>query len=109
MTNAATGLNLSTNNITGMSIYNGALDINFQISGTIPDATRYVDNPLTLLFGYGSSVHIPPFGGSDPSVYNSANGTFTSHIDSAWAFNPFGAVLHWLIDVRSNGAYRKPC
>jgi RHS repeat-associated protein len=71
-----------------------------------------------FITGYGPSLHVV----AGPSGLDPTAGTFqtsnfggltsfgfTAHIDSAWAYNPFGAFLHWLIDVRGHGSHRKPC
>jgi hypothetical protein len=71
-----------------------------------------------FITGYGPSLHVV----SGPSGLDPTAGTFqtsniggltsfgfTAHIDSAWAYNPFGAFLHWLIDVRGHGSHRNPC
>jgi hypothetical protein len=72
---------------------------------------------LGVLTGYGPSLHV--VGGSsglDPnalpftnsnigSVYSDA---FTVHIDSAWADNPIGAILHGIFDVLGSST-RNPC
>ena len=68
--------------------------------------------------GYGSSLHV--VGGPsklDPTAMNFSNSNiggmysvqFTAHIDSAWANNPIGAIIHWFIDVRGHGSHRQPC
>jgi RHS repeat-associated protein len=70
---------------------------------------------LGAVIGYGPSLHIAGPAPLDPSaVFNSSNiggatsVTFTAHIDSAWAYNPIGALLHYFIDVRGQ-ATRNPC
>jgi hypothetical protein len=71
-----------------------------------------------FLTGYGASLHVVAGpSGLDPSanMFGSSNiggmysVGFTAHFDSAWANNPLGALLHYLIDVRGHGAHRQPC
>lgn len=70
---------------------------------------------VTTLFGYGPTLHIAGPGFFDPNAVfsNSNNGgttsvTFTAHIDSAFAYNPIGAVLHLFLDIFGAGS-RNPC
>jgi len=72
---------------------------------------------LGFLTGYGPSLHVVAAPSElDPTVGAFANSNyggltsfaFTAHIDSAWADNPFGALLHWIIDVLGHNT-RKPC
>jgi hypothetical protein len=59
--------------------------------------------------GYGPSLHIVSAPtGIDPSALQFTNMSFTAHIDSAWADNPIGALLHWIIDVLG-AKTRNPC
>jgi len=62
-----------------------------------------------LLIGYGPSLHIvsrPSF--LDPHALRFSKTLFTAHLDSAWAYTPVGAILHFAIDVlRPNS--RNPC
>ncbi len=67
------------------------------------------------VFGYGPSLHIAGPAPLDPNaVFSNSNiggvtsVTFTAHIDSAWAYNPIGALFHYFIDVRGQQT-RNPC
>ena len=94
----------------------GQVNLNLSVSGglTPPQFNeiqpgRYAPPGLLgVLTGYGPSLHVVggpsgldqnvlPFTNSNiGGVYSD---TFTAHIDSAWAYNPIGAVLHGIIDV----------
>jgi RHS repeat-associated protein len=70
---------------------------------------------LTTLIGYGPTLHIAGPGFLDPAaVFSNSNIggatsiTFTAHIDSAFAYNPIGAVIHLFLDVFGHGS-RNPC
>ncbi len=69
------------------------------------------------LTGYGPSLHVVAGPSSldttamtfaNSNVGGNLSASFTAHIDSAWAYNPIGALLHWKIDVRGH-ATRNPC
>ena len=93
---------------------NGAYNFNFFAPGfspgpmgpnAIPGATcgRF---PTSSPFGTGGSLHIVVPGGGcnpagDPNIYlvNASGFTFTAHIDSSYAGNPFGAIYHFIVDV----------
>jgi hypothetical protein len=69
---------------------------------------RYPLNWFSNLIGYGPTLHIVGSGPLDPkAVWDPTNGIFTAHLDSAFAYNPIGALLHLLIDVLGIG--RTPC
>jgi RHS repeat-associated protein len=70
-----------------------------------------------FLTGDGPSLHVVSGpSGLDPNVLKFARSnvggrytvTFTAHIDSAWADNPVGALLHFFIDVLGHDT-RNPC
>ena len=115
--NSVSNLNVNMNNVVGQPfIFNGGLDVNFSVPGGSPSQLptgRYPSSFLNRVFGIGSSLHVPAFGGADPSTYGMSNGnfTFTTHIDSAYStpFTPLGALIHFFVDVRDKGAHRKPC
>jgi RHS repeat-associated protein len=69
------------------------------------------------LTGYGPSLHVVAApSGLDPNAMTFTNSnvggaysvSFTAHIDSAWADNPIGFLLHLFIDVFGSKS-RKPC
>jgi RHS repeat-associated protein len=72
---------------------------------------------LGVLIGLGPSLHVVPNPSSlDPVALSFSNAnvggvyidSFTAHIDSAWADNPIGLVLHGIIDVLGSST-RNPC
>ena len=125
------GTNLTAANILPTSDPNptaggGQINTNFGVvSGLSPgqfnaiQAGRFAPSGVFgFLTGYGSSLHVVAGpSGLDPSanLFGASNiggmysAGFTAHFDSAWAYNPFGALLHYLIDVRGHGAHRQPC
>jgi RHS repeat-associated protein len=114
--NNASSLNVSATNVVGSFPRNGAWNFDFSVASTSTSslsAGRYPSSVFNAITGIGPSLHVPGFGGSDPSTYGMTNRsfTFTTHIDSAYAtwHTPVGAFLHWFIDVRDQGAHRKPC
>ncbi|MGA8490136.1 MAG: hypothetical protein WB711_06920, partial [Terriglobales bacterium] len=117
--NSVSNLNVNMNNVVGTPfIFNRGLNVNFSVPGASPSslpAGRYPSSFLNLIFGIGSSLHVPAAGGADPSTYgidpSTGNFTFTTHIDSAYAtwHTPIGALIHFLVDVRDKGAHRGPC
>jgi hypothetical protein len=60
--------------------------------------------------GYGSTLHIPAGrGGLDsPSTLVFSGSQFTAHLDSAFPYNPIGALVHLLKDVLGIGGH-SPC
>ena len=71
---------------------------------------RYPINWWTYLIGYGPTLHIPsgPGGLDSPSTLIFSNSQFTAHIDSAFPYNPFGLLIHFLKDVLGIGGH-SPC
>jgi len=114
--NNVSNLNVTSANVVGSFPRNGAWNFDFSVPGASTSslsAGRYPSSVFNAITGIGPSLHAPGFGGADPSTYGMTNGsfTFTTHIDSAYAtwHTPIGAFLHWVIDVRDQGAHRKPC
>lgn len=79
---------------------------------------RYASGFLNAITGVGPSLHIAGYNAvNDPNaIFNNSNiggmtsVTFTAHTDSAFADNPFGALLHYILDVSQHGkATRNPC
>jgi len=79
-----------------------------QANGVSPG--RYPVNWWTYIVGYGSTLHIPAgAGGLDsPDTLKSTGSQFTAHLDSAFPYNPIGALFHYLIDVKGVGGHQ-PC
>lgn len=71
---------------------------------------RYPVSWWTYLIGYGSTIHIPagPGGLDSPSTLFFLSSGFTAHLDSAYAYNPIGLVIHGLKDVKGVGGH-SPC
>jgi hypothetical protein len=129
--NTQFGTNLTAANILPTSDPNpqqsgGQVNTNFGIvAGLSPSQFNAISNGryappgiLGFLTGYGPSLHVTGGpSGLDPTATVFANSNFggmysvqfTAHIDSAWANNPIGAILHWFIDVRGHGSHRQPC
>lgn len=128
--NSQFGTNLTSANILPTSDPNptagGQINTNFGVvSGLSPaqfnaiHSGRFAPSGVFgFITGYGSSLHVVAGpSGLDPSanLFGASNiggmysAGFTAHFDSAWAYNPFGALLHYLIDVRGHGSHRQPC
>ena len=71
---------------------------------------RYPINWWTYIVGYGPTLHIPsgPGGLDSPSTLLFSGSQFTAHIDSAFPYNPFGLLIHFLKDVLGIGGH-SPC
>jgi RHS repeat-associated protein len=115
------GTNFTDANV--QSTFNNGGAVNLVINGTgLPPSQfnaiqpgRSPSNFLGAITGYGPSLHITGQAPLDPTaVFNNSNDggatsvTFTAHIDSAWADNPIGALLHFFIDVLGSKT-RNPC
>jgi hypothetical protein len=79
---------------------------------------RYASGFVNLITGVGPSLHVTGYDPvNDPNaMFNNSNiggatsVTFTAHTDSAFAYNPLGAILHYILDVSKHGkATRDPC
>jgi hypothetical protein len=75
---------------------------------------RYPLNWFSYLVGYGPTLHVAGPGPLNPNARFSSSNiggvtsvTFTAHLDSAYAYNPVGLVLHGVTDVL--GVHRNPC
>ena len=76
---------------------------------------RYT-NLLGILTGIGASLRIAGHGGLDPDAVFSKNNsggvnsvTFTAHIDTSYAYNPIGLIIHGLVDLAHLFGPRNPC
>jgi len=106
----------------------GATNLNIQGNG-LPAAQfnaiqpgRYPLNWWTYIVGWGPTTHVT---GHSPlnqqAVFTNSNNvspisglpatsvTFTAHTDSAYLYNPIGALLHLLVDVLQAFGSRNPC
>jgi RHS repeat-associated protein len=78
---------------------------------------RYPVSPLTYLIGYGPTLHITGQGLFDPAPAGFTNSnvggvtsvSFTAHIDTSFAYNPIGALIHLFRDWLHVGGPRNPC
>jgi hypothetical protein len=77
---------------------------------------RYPLNWWTYAIGYGPTLHVTGATLFDPNAYfnNSNIGgvssvDFTVHIDSAFAYNPIGLLIHFFRDFLHLGGPRNPC
>lgn len=94
----------------------GEINVNFAVTGGLSPEQfnaiqpgRYAPSGIFgFLTGFGPSLHVTSGpSGLDPTAQAFGNSnvggmlsaSFTAHIDSAWANNPIGAILHWFIDV----------
>ena len=115
------GTGFTTSNVEGMFQYStgapagtGTLNLGisvpsqYQSNGISPG--RYPVNWWTYIIGYGPTLHIPavPAGMDSSQTLFFSNGQFTEHLDSAFLYNPFGALLHLLKDVLGIGG-NPPC
>ena len=107
------GTNATTNDVQGDPFPNGnTTNLNIELNGLSSaqfnsiQTGRYPLHPWTYLIGYGPTLHVTGQTLFDPSpatFQNSNTGgatsvLFTAHIDSDYAYNPIGALLHG-IDV----------
>ena len=114
--NQVSTLNVTALNVTKSLLINGAWNYNFLVAASSTSALlpgRYPSSLFNAITGIGPSLHVPAPGGRDYTIYGLSNGNFmfTTHIDSAYAtwHTPIGALIHWIVDVRNNGAHRSGC
>ena len=105
--------------------FNNGQATNLNILGTgLPAAQfnsiqtgRYPLSPLTWLIGYGPTLHVTGQTFFDPAPATFANSNiggstsvlFTAHVDTSFAYNPFGFLIHVFRDLMHIGGPRKPC
>jgi RHS repeat-associated protein len=122
--NTQFGTSLTADNNVQLVFNNGqATNLNILGSG-LPAAQfnsiqtgRYPLGSLTWLTGYGPTLHITGRTFFDPApamfinsnVGGATSVQFTAHIDSSFAYNPIGALIHLIRDVLHIGGPRKPC
>jgi RHS repeat-associated protein len=77
---------------------------------------RYPLNWWTYVIGYGPTLHVTGATFSDPHAYFSNSNIggvtsvdFTAHIDTAFAYNPIGFLIHFFRDMLHLGGPRNPC
>jgi hypothetical protein len=121
--NQTFGTSFTASDVQGAPFSNGGA-INLNILGNgLPAAQfnsiqtgRYPLSPLTWLIGYGPTLHVAGLGIFDPTaVFTNSNVggvtsvLFTAHIDTSFAYNPIGAVIHLVRDLLHIGGPRNPC
>jgi len=115
------GTNFTGANVQSFFTNGGALNLVITGTGlTAPQFNsihtgRFPSSVLGAITGHGPSLHITGQTPLDPgAVFNKRNiggvttVTFTAHIDSAYAYNPLGALAHLFTDVLGSGT-RNPC
>jgi RHS repeat-associated protein len=118
------GTNFTPDNIQGDPFPNGGAT-NLNILGTgLPAAQfnsiqtgRYPLNWWSYAIGYGPTLHITGQGLFDPAPAGFTNSnvggvtsvSFTAHIDTSFAYNPIGALIHLFTDLLHLGGPRNPC
>lgn len=78
---------------------------------------RYPLNWWSYVIGYGPTLHITGRGFFDPAPATFTNSNiggvtsvlFTAHIDTSFAYNPIGALIHLFRDLLHIGGPRNPC
>jgi hypothetical protein len=122
--NSQFGTNFTNANIQSSFMNGGGANLVIN-SGSLPagqfnglQTGRYASGFLNFITGVGASVHLAAYDAvNDPNaIFKNSNVggatsvTFTAHTDSAFANNPLGAFLHYILDVRKRGkATRDPC
>jgi len=117
---ASSGMDLTSNNVTGNFWWHGAVNLNINATDLSPaqfnaiHADRYMnpDGKET-----SPSLHLPkgPGGLDSPQTlkFSKDNGTVSTsaHIDTAMAgiLHPVGTAVHNYVDVRDSGTHRAPC
>ena len=122
--NSQFGTNFANANIQSSFMNGGGANLVITASGLSAaqfnglQTGRYASGFLNAITGVGPSLHIAGYSAvNDPNaIFNNSNiggmtsVTFTAHTDSAFANNPFGALLHYILDVSKHGkATRNPC
>jgi RHS repeat-associated protein len=118
------GTNFTPDNVQGDPFPNGqATNLSILATG-LPAAVfnsiqtgRYPESPLTWVTGYGPTLHVTGQTYFDlaPATFqnNNAGGVtsvlFTAHIDSSFAYNPIGFLIHVIRDLLHIGGPRNPC
>jgi len=107
------GTNFTSANVTGEFQFStgappGQGTLNLNISGGGVSPGRYPVNWWTYVIGYGPTLHIPagPSGFDSPSTLVFSSSQFTEHLDSAFPYNPIGALVHLLEDFLGIGGHK---
>ena len=122
--NGQFGTNATSDNIQGDAFPNGqATNLIIQLNG-LPAAQfnsiqtgRYPLNWWSYVIGYGPTLHVtgrtqfdpPPATFQNSNIGGLTSVTFTAHIDTSFAYNPFGFLIHVLRDLLHIGGPRNPC
>ncbi len=118
------GTNFTSDNVQGIPFGNGgATNLNI-LGAAIPPRQfnsiqpgRYPQSPLTWLIGYGPTLHVTgqsyfdpaPAGFTNSNIGSVTSVLFTAHIDTSFAYNPIGALIHLFRDLLHVGGPRNPC
>jgi len=115
------GTNFTNSSVQSTFTNGGAFNLVINGTGLTPSQFnsiqpgRFPNGLIGIITGSGKSLHITGQTTLDPTAIftKSNNGgvtsvIFTAHIDSAFAYNPIGALLHYLKDVQGQ-ATRNPC
>jgi hypothetical protein len=121
--NGQFGTNFTPDNVQGLPFPNGQA-INLNILGNGLPSTqfnsiqtgRYPLSWWSYFIGYGPTLHITgetvfdqQAAFTNSNVGGVTSVLFTAHIDSAFAYNPIGALIHLLRDKLHLGGPRNPC
>ena len=116
--------NLSPDNVVlGFTPRGGAANLNIAAGGLPPaqfnaiQTGRYPLNWWSYVIGYGPTLHVTgrTYFDPAPAIFRNLNVSgatavlFTAHIDTAFAYNPIGFLIHFLIDVLHTGGPRSQC
>lgn len=118
------GTNFTPNNVVfPFQPPGGAVNLNI-VGGGLPYSLfnaihtgRYPLNWWSYIAGYGPTLHItgrthydpPPAVFQNLNVGDATAVLFTAHIDTAFAYNPIGFLIHLFRDVWHIGGPRNPC
>ncbi len=116
------GTSFTDANVSVAAIAPGGGEFNVTISATALSASQFnaIDtgryaSVFTMLTGIGDSLHVAGPSSLDPGATFSKSNVggatavvFTAHLDSGYAYNPFGALQHLVTDVLGHGS-RNPC
>ncbi len=116
------GTSFTDANVARAVVAPGGGEFNVTISATALSAAQFnaintgrYASVFTMLTGVGDSLHLAGPSSLDPgavfaktNVGGATSVLFTAHLDSGYAYNPFGAFQHLITDVLGHGS-RNPC
>ncbi|MGH9534768.1 MAG: hypothetical protein ACRD2E_07920 [Terriglobales bacterium] len=118
------GTSFSSGNVTNEFPQGGGADLQIEQSpfaGSVAQFNsiqpgRYPNHWWSYLIGWGPNLHVTGETPSDPravfsdqNVGGSLSVELAAHIDSAWAYNPVGLILHMMADAWHVFGQRNPC